>query len=75
MESVGRLTERFAWTHVDYAFPSERIRQEALYTGLYVPENNLPVGIEVWRNKMFITVPRWMKGEYPLSLLIKVNTK
>lgn len=56
------LVERFRWRFVDYAWPSEDMRQEALARGLYQPQNNLPVGIEVWQDKMFISVPRWAPG-------------
>lgn len=57
------LVERFRWRFVDYAWPSKDMRQEALSRGLYQPQNNLPVGIEVWQDKMFISVPRWAAGK------------
>jgi len=61
--SIGNgLTQRFAWRAMDYAFPSEAARMQAILTGTYVPENNLPVGIEIWRNKLFVSVPRWSSG-------------
>nr|QEO33343.1 yellow [Platymeris biguttatus] len=60
--AAANLYGKFAWKSLDYAFPSEYSRTEALYTGDFIPENNLPVGIEIWKNKMFITVPRWDKG-------------
>lgn len=56
------LVERFRWRFVDYAWPSEDMRQDALARGFYQPQNNLPVGIEVWQDKMFISVPRWAAG-------------
>lgn len=34
----------------------------AIASGEYVQANNLPVGLEIWRNKLFITVPRWKAG-------------
>lgn len=63
------LLERFAWKKMDFAYPDERSRQLAIETGEYVPENSLPVGIEVWRNKLFVTVPRWRDGEYRKSII------
>ncbi|XP_073998026.1 protein yellow-like isoform X3 [Rhodnius prolixus] len=57
-----QLYQKFAWRSLDYAFPSEHSRMEALFNGDFVPENNLPVGIEIWKNKLFVTVPRWNKG-------------
>ncbi|KAK3921376.1 Protein yellow [Frankliniella fusca] len=59
---ASKLQERFSWRQLDFAFPDERSRQVALQTGGFIPENNLPVGIEVWRDKLFVTVPRWRAG-------------
>lgn len=47
---------------MNYAFPSEDVRQRAIYTRQYIVENNLPLGLEVWKDKLFITVPRWKTG-------------
>ena len=65
------ILERFSWKVLDWAYPDEASRQAAIASGDYIPENGLPVGIEVWRNKLFVTVPRWKDGEdyitYPYS--------
>lgn len=57
------LFERFWWRELDFAYPSDGVRQSALATQRFVPENNLPVGIEVWNDKVFVTVPRWRQGK------------
>lgn len=57
------LLERFAWQRLDFSYPDERSRQLAIANGEFVPENALPVGIEIWRNKLFVTIPRWRDGE------------
>ncbi|XP_051172955.1 protein yellow-like [Leptopilina boulardi] len=61
---IGRapLLERYAWNVLDFAYPDEGSRQAAIDKGDYIPENALPVGIEIWRNKLFVTVPRWRDG-------------
>ncbi|XP_076654785.1 protein yellow-like [Halictus rubicundus] len=56
------LLERFFWKTLDFAYPDEASRQMAMMRGDFVPENALPVGIEIWRNKLFVTVPRWRNG-------------
>ncbi|XP_014486921.1 PREDICTED: protein yellow-like [Dinoponera quadriceps] len=63
-EKFGRapLLERFAWQKLDFSYPDERSRQLAIASGEFVPENALPVGIEIWRNKVFVTIPRWRDG-------------
>uniref|UniRef100_A0A481MQJ7 Dopachrome conversion enzyme n=1 Tax=Nipponaphis monzeni TaxID=196483 RepID=A0A481MQJ7_9HEMI len=57
-----RLREVFSWRQVDFEFPDQRTRQAAIASGEYVQANNLPLGLEVWRDKLFITVPRWKAG-------------
>lgn len=59
-----RLQERYAWNALDWNFPDEYSRQQALYSGAFVPENALPVGIERWKNKLFVSVPRWRAGKF-----------
>lgn len=60
---TNNLVERFRWRFVDYEFPSEEARYAAIAQGLYIPENNLPVGIELWQDKIFVSVPRWAAGK------------
>lgn len=55
-----KLEEKFAWKELEYAWPSEQIKQEALTSGAYKVENNLPLGLDIWRDKLFITVPRFV---------------
>ena len=53
-----KLEEKFSWKELDFAWPSEDVKQEALKTGRYIESHNLPLGLDVWKNKLFITVPR-----------------
>nr|QNH91386.1 yellow [Harmonia axyridis] len=62
VQATYRLQERYAWNYIDYAFNDINHKVQAQITRNYIPENNLPVGIEVWNDKMFISVPRWKEG-------------
>lgn len=57
-----KLKEKFKWREVEFDWPSEETKQEAISSGKYVVANNLPLGLERWRDKLFITVPRWKSG-------------
>lgn len=59
-----KLQEHFEWNVLDYEYPSEQARIQALKTARFIPENNLPVGMELWGDKIFVTVPRWRPGIY-----------
>lgn len=53
-----KLEPKYLWKEVDFAWPSEQVKNQALDSGSYVVANNLPLGLDIWRDKLFITVPR-----------------
>lgn len=61
--AVSRLQERYNWRQLDWVFPNQAVRDRAIASGDYIPTNGLPVGIERWQNKLFVTVPRWRNGQ------------
>lgn len=60
----SRMKLRYSWKILDWAYPDEKTREHAIRSGAYVPENALPVGMEVWNDKIFVTVPRWRSGKF-----------
>lgn len=52
----------YEWKSVDYVFPNEMVKQQYLSSEKYIPQNNMPLGLHIWKDKMFVTVPRWRKG-------------
>lgn len=56
--SASKLAEKFSWKEIAYEWPSEGAKQEAIKSGRYVESHNLPLGLDVWKDKLFITVPR-----------------
>lgn len=67
-----KLEERYSWREMDWVFPSPAVRNRAIAAGEYIPRNGLPVGIERWGNRLFVSVPRWRDGKLNLQ---KVRTK
>lgn len=61
-QGVYKLEERYSWNQLDFAFPSQIIKDQAIASGEYIPTNALPVGMERWGNKLFVSVPRWKDG-------------
>lgn len=57
----GLLPPKFHWKAIEFSW-DESAREAAISSGAYVPENNMPAGIARWKNKLFITIPRWKKG-------------
>ncbi|XP_058443020.1 protein yellow [Malaya genurostris] len=62
VSATTKLQERYNWRQLDFVFPNQQLKQQALASGDYVPTNGLPVGIERWQNKLFVSVPRWKDG-------------
>ncbi|XP_020300223.1 protein yellow-like isoform X2 [Pseudomyrmex gracilis] len=57
----------YAWSTIDFEFETIDARDNAIFEGDYVAENNLPLGLDVWRDKVFITLPKWRSG-IPVTL-------
>ncbi|KAL4712263.1 hypothetical protein ACJJTC_004025 [Scirpophaga incertulas] len=57
----------YKWKTVDFEFPSEKHRRQAIASGKYVPENVLPLGVEVWGSRVWVTFPNW-RGGVPATL-------
>lgn len=78
-QATYKLQERYSWNQMDFAFPSQTIKDQAIASGDYIPTNALPVGVEHWGNKLFVTVPRWRDGKWinkknKINYLINWNT-
>lgn len=54
--------QAYYWKTIDYEFNNEEEKNSLLYSGTFIPENNLPLGLEIWRDKIFLSLPRWKKG-------------
>ncbi|EDV91906.1 protein yellow [Drosophila grimshawi] len=61
-QAAYKLQERYSWNQLDFAFPNERLKEQAIASGDYIPQNGLPVGVEHFGNRLFVTVPRWRDG-------------
>lgn len=51
--------EVFSCSEVIFNWPNSTALEEALESNDYVPKNNLPLGLDRWKDKLFITVPRY----------------
>lgn len=58
----AELKEVFSWKQLEYNWPSSEFKEEALKTEAYIPQNNLAHGISIWKDKLFVTVPRYKPG-------------
>lgn len=52
----------YQWKILDFQYPSSAHRARAIASGDFVPENNLPLGVDSAGDRLFITLPRWKNG-------------
>lgn len=45
---------------VEFQWPDMETRARAEMNGLYIPGHNVPLGLDRWNDKLFITVPRYV---------------
>lgn len=55
---ANTIPEKFSWKELSFDWPSDEAKAEAITSKRYQPENNLPLGLDIWKDKLFITVPR-----------------
>ena len=60
--SKKTFNEVYEWKIIDFLYPSTEQREAAIASGSFIPTNNLPLGIDRYQNRLFITTPRWNPG-------------
>ncbi|XP_014224153.1 protein yellow-like [Trichogramma pretiosum] len=64
----------YYWKTVDYEFDNDEDRRSLLYAGTFIPENNLPLGLEISKDRIFVSLPRWKKGIPATLATISTNS-
>lgn len=75
VDANSNLVARFEWKQIDFDYPNENARAEAIKSGEFIPQNNLPLGVERWNNKLFVTCPRWKDGTAATLTYIDLDSK
>ncbi|KAK9302216.1 hypothetical protein QLX08_005667 [Tetragonisca angustula] len=63
----------FQWDTIDVTWPSEEEQRFAIDHGDYVAANNFIAGIKFWKDRMYLTLPRWKDG-VPVTLAVTSAT-
>lgn len=59
IDAIGNLRIAYQWKEIDYDWPNEDVKK--LFPD-YNREDNLPLGLDISDNRIFVTVPRWRRG-------------
>ncbi|XP_011503215.1 PREDICTED: protein yellow-like [Ceratosolen solmsi marchali] len=64
---------QFQWNYLNYTWPSEEAYLKADKDESYVEKNNIITGIKLWKDKMYLTIPRYRNG-VPVTLAVTSST-
>ncbi|KAL2719743.1 protein yellow [Vespula maculifrons] len=59
IDAIGDLRIAYQWKEIDYDWPNDDVKK--LFPD-YNREDNLPLGLDIADNRIFVTVPRWRRG-------------
>ncbi|XP_033215188.1 protein yellow-like [Belonocnema kinseyi] len=59
----------YQWNIIEPEWPNQEDRETSLANGSYIPENNPITGIKLWKDNLYLTVPRWRNG-VPATLTV-----
>jgi hypothetical protein len=68
--AIDQLRVIYKWKQMEYDWPNEEMKSIFSH---YKQEDNLPLGLEVAGDRIFITVPRWRLGVVSSLNYIKIN--
>ncbi|VVD05650.1 unnamed protein product [Leptidea sinapis] len=61
--SAGRaIGTLYRWKQIDFAYPSPDERLRAIENGQFIQANVVPLGVERWKDRVFVSTPRWKSG-------------
>ncbi|CAK1596078.1 unnamed protein product [Parnassius mnemosyne] len=58
-KTLGTL---YRWKQIDFKYPTEQERLAAIANGLFNQTNVIPLGIERWKGRIFVSTPKWKRG-------------
>ncbi|KAK3596779.1 hypothetical protein CHS0354_038781 [Potamilus streckersoni] len=59
---VGDGEIAYEFSYIDYVWRNESIKQSYISNSKYILENCMIAGIKVYKNNVYVTVPRWRMG-------------
>lgn len=69
------FTTVFNWRKLDFNYHTFSDRQKAIYSGEFIAENAVPLGLaaDIRRNRIFVSIPRWKNGVPATLTSLKLN--
>lgn len=61
-DAVKNLELKFQWKTIDFTYDTAEDRQKAIEEQTFIPENVIPVGLDIYGNRLFLSLPRLRHG-------------
>ncbi|XP_063824920.1 protein yellow-like [Ostrinia nubilalis] len=58
-KAIGTL---YRWKQIDFEYPTPEERLAAIRNGEFNPINTIILGVERWKERVFVSTPAWKKG-------------
>lgn len=69
IDRTGPFRTWYQWKQLDFDYPTEEARLSAILNREFIQENNLPLGLEVYGDRLFVSMPKWKPG-VPATLAV-----
>lgn len=59
---ASNLEIKYQWKTIDFDYGSPEKQKEAIDRGSFIPNNAIPVGLDIYKDRLFLTLPRLKTG-------------
>lgn len=73
--SKDNLRVAFEWKEIDFKYENAEARWTAIENHEFRPDNVIPFGLEVYRSRMYVALPRWRNGVPSSLAYFDINDK
>lgn len=74
-KNQDKFEVEYEWSHVNFTWRNLEEYIQAVEKEQYIPENNAMAGIKIYKNKMYIALPRIRKGTPVTLAVVSTNTR
>ena len=56
------LELKFQWKNIDFDYDTAEKREDDIENLTYIPDNVIPVGLDIYKDRLFLSLPRLKHG-------------
>lgn len=59
---ANNLELKFQWKTIDFDYETADLRQNAIDKQTFIPNNVIPIGLDIYKDRLFLSLPRLKHG-------------